>query len=221
MKRLLPLALALLLLLSACATPPSTEIPSVTTGRETEAVTESSKESKEPPYAFEVDDTGTITVNGIKLYQAFIAQTELPENFIYFEKLADYGGFSSLVYEEEKESYSYSITTTGRKYMTITFIPNTRPPKDTAPVIEDKAEDLGTVDAEKGACRMIGNIRYLYFNGKLTSIRIPLTHYYAHISAYDGLNSGAEGFRDTRLEGLLTRSTAEAAAKALLAKIEK
>jgi len=137
MKRLLPLALALLLLLSACAAP--SEFPSVTTGGETNPPAVTTGGETNPPAVTTGGETNppavttggetappetlpggfvevppqidepNITANSLTEYEKMLTDFAkvLPADFVPYEKIASYGSFETFVCTDTEEMKRY------------------------------------------------------------------------------------------------------------------
>ena len=216
MNRLLPLALALLLLLSACAAP--SEIPSVTTGGETNPPAGTSEHPdvdpghELPPFTDPCDT--------MEKYRRFVSSHRLPENFVSYEAVSSFGNFRGLVCSDSMKSYDYALTDAAGNYVGIAVVHFPYANLDQYEYSRGSNEDMRRIEdkSEKWTYLSIGPACYHYYGGNLIMLYVRMQEGEIRIETDDGLQSYTT--KDTALSRLLTRSTAEAEAKALLAKIE-
>jgi len=233
MKRLLPLALALLLLLSACAGP--SEIPSVTTGGETNPPSVTTGGETNPPAVTTGGETtaietldpaglpfqdSAIDCNSKEEYQSAVRSYRMPDHFVTLEDLSDYGSFSFFRYEGGN-SYSYNLRDAFGQRVQVLVYHTPCLGFDRRTYSKADNEDLRFLDdkSEKWTNLQIGPVTYRYFGGTLFFLEIQGEYHEISIIGRKKICE-YDTTKDTPLSRLLTRSTAEAEAKALLAKIE-
>ena len=211
MKRLLPCLLSLLLLLSACAAP--SEVPSVTTGGETNppAVT-----TGEKPDGALAGDHIQPTYNSLQEYEQMLRSVKVPEDFVTYEHLSMLGGFVAHVNNGVlKGTYSYTLSDGARK-LDVLILPRSYHEskyKDVPHVEPSDRSDFRRQDSEGAVYVKRGEAEYLYLAGKLEYVQFVWSDQIIMIT----VGAYLEGERsDSTVSRLLYADTAQVALKEIL-----
>ena len=225
MKKIFTILLLLgTLLLSACAAP--SEAPTLTTGGELNPpIVTTEHPDIDPGHAL---PPFTDPCDTIEKYRKFVASHRLPEYFIPYEAFSGWGEFRFLNYhgdglsnyEDKRLSYNYVVCDSAGKEIDVLIVHFPYANLDQYEYSRGSNEDMRRIEdkSEKWTYLSIGPVCYHYYGGNLIMLYIRMQE--GEISLQVEGRLFHYDSKDTALSRLLTRSTAEAEAKALLAKIE-
>lgn len=152
-----------------------------------------------------------LTIEDIDMYNKFISQTDLPENFVYYNDIKEFGEFDTLVFlcdirrgEYTEYMYDFRDENAGR----FSLFVKSEPPKKfelTSQVITNvNRSDMRTLDSEQSGTYTHENIDYVFIKGKLLSIEWKSGGLYYTISSIGDLNDDIGGFNISKLFDLGT-----------------
>jgi hypothetical protein len=214
-RYLISLICILALLITSCATQISIDQPKVTEPETGADVTDDPDETRREVNA---NDEYIPTMNTYKEYTEYIRAVKLPQTFVPYEALSDFGVFDSFVYRGTESSYLYSIRDTAcDRLICLTIYP--RPMKEEFAVSRAEQEDMLHFACKGWGYLQIENVYYHYYDGTLRKISIDMGDYYYTISAQDELYTLPSG-KESAISRLLTRSTVKDTNDKLIASIE-
>ena len=118
-------------------------------------------------------EIATIAIESYKDYLKFIDKNEMPEDFIYYESLKEYGKFDSFVYSESYNEYIYSFVDSEGFETFLKIEPIEAYNYDSkGDVLNDfNANDLRTIGYKESAKILKNGYEYQYFSGELLEIQ--------------------------------------------------
>jgi len=159
------------------------------------------------------------TLQGISEYQEFVRKYRMPEHFVAYEDIAALGQFTSLVFHPRQ--YLYNMRDSSGQETMITVYHSKCHGLDKLTYSQSDNEDMREMNGKSGTWtyQKIGPLSYHYYENRLIFVYMESEHLEFWITGGEQIHL-YDTTKDTALSRLLTRSTAEAEAKALLAKIE-
>ena len=190
--------------------------PAVTTGDETTSPLEPTG-TLEPDTQLFPDG---LVANTLKEYQELIATYRMPSRFVTLEDISEYGSFTFFRFDG-KLSCGYTLVDSAGNRLSLDIYHEPFIGSDKLPDREARDENMRYINDKSEIWTQVrlGQITYRYFAGELQAIDIRGEYHDITIDAKGGLHA-CKFSEEAPLSRLLTRSTAEAEAKALLAKIE-
>ena len=222
------LLLCSLLLLSACADPPALRNPSPSvsptgennpSAENTGGITEPLQLDPDYEPGTESYPGGMSTLQGFSEYREFVRKYRMPEHFVAYEDIAALGQFTSLVFRPQE--YLYNMRDSSGQKTKITVYHSKCHGLDKLTYSRSDNEDMREMNGKSGTWtyQKIGPLSYHYYENRLIFVYMESEHLEFWITGGEQIHL-YDTTKDTALSRLLTRSTAEAEAKALLAKIE-
>ena len=122
---------------------------------------------------FPSGEDATIAFYSYDEYLKFVSQNKMPEDFIYYESLKEYGKFDSFVYSEAYNEYLYWFVDSENFKATLKIEPIEAYSYDSkADVLNDfNSSDLRTIDYKESAKILKNGYEYKYLLGELRVIK--------------------------------------------------